>query len=61
MKVSNVVAVLVGAGLVKLYGEYKYYSGKVDANNFNKVIIDIQSEFIDQLCKELKEKNEEES
>lgn len=51
----------VGLTLIKLYGEYKYYSGKVDANEFNEVVIKCQSSLIDSLLDQLKKKDEEES
>ena len=58
---ANVGLTLIAAGLIKLYGEYKYYSGKVDANEFNEVIIKCQSSLIDSLLDQLKKKDEEES
>lgn len=58
---ANVAAVMIGAGLVKLYGEYKYYAGKVDANKTAEIIIDIQKDYIDQLHELLAKLKKEES
>lgn len=49
-------AAVVGA--IQIYGEYKYYRGKRDANEFNKMIIDAEYETIKVLMKELKKKEE---
>lgn len=46
-------------GTIKAYGEYKYYDGRCDSNEFNGVIIEAQHKMIKDLCEKLKEKEEE--
>ena len=41
---------------VKLYGEYKYYCGRVDCHEFYEPIVDGLHEYIIELNKKLKEK-----
>ena len=44
--------------LVRAYGQYKYYSGKVESDKFHGEIEHHQTELIKDLCKKLKEKEE---
>lgn len=59
-KVMGEVAVAIcGAALIKLYGDYRYYCGKVDAGDFYIPIIDTMGDHIKILCNKLKEKEGE--
>lgn len=57
--IGGAALVLLGAAWVKLYGEYKYYCGKVDAGDFYVPIINIMGDQIKDLCGKLKEKEGE--
>lgn len=46
-------------GTIKAYGQYKYYDGKCDSNEFNGIIIEAQQKMIKDLCEKLKEKEKE--
>ena len=51
------VKLAIGAlavAFVKVYGDYKYYAGKCDANNFWKIIVDAQEDLIQDLLDERK-------
>lgn len=48
-KIAKAGMVFLGAIWVKAYGEYKYYKGKVDANNVNAIYIELQKTLIDAL------------
>ena len=56
--IGGAALALVGALWVKVYGDYRYYQGKCDANAQNKIIIDVQQDFIKDLLKRVKEKEE---
>lgn len=53
---GNVIIGAAVVGAVKLYGKYKYYSGKCDANKTNRVIIDLQSNLIKDMLEHLEER-----
>ena len=57
--IGGAALALVGALWVKVYGDYRYYQGKCDANACNKIVIDVQKDFINDLLKRLKEKEKE--
>lgn len=57
--IGGALLIVAGAAWVKLYGEYKYYCGKVDAGNFYTPIINIMGEQIKDLCEKLKAKEGE--
>ena len=52
---------LACAGLVKMYGDYKYHAGAVDAMETYKGVVDFQNETIKELCKKLKKHQEKEA
>ena len=56
--IGEVALVVCGAALVRLYGEYKYYCGKVDAGDIYIPIIHTMGDHIKILCNKLKEKEE---
>lgn len=56
--IGGAALAICGTALVKLYGEYKYYCGKVDAGDFYIPIIDTMGDHIKILCNKLKEKEE---
>ena len=57
--IGGAALALVGALWVKVYGDYRYYQGKCDVNACNKIVIDVQKDFINDLLKRLKEKEKE--
>lgn len=62
MKIKKyIVGAVVGAAVVwvRLYGEYKYACGRVDANELNKIVIDSQHDTIKTLLEKLKNQQEE--
>lgn len=56
--IGGAALAICGVALVRLYGEYKYYCGKVDAGDFYIPIIDTMGDHIKILCNKLKEKEE---
>ena len=57
-KIVGAAMVVVGAACIKLYGDYKYYCGRVDCHEFYKPIVDGMHGYIKDLCNRLKEKEE---
>lgn len=57
--VGAAIAVLGIVG-IKLYGEYKYYCGRVDCHGFYKPVIDGMNETIKDLRNQLKTKEKKE-
>lgn len=60
-KLLGAAFTLACAGLVKVYGDYKYHVGAVDAMEANKCVVEFQNEVIKELCKKLKKEQEKES
>lgn len=54
--IGGAALALLGVAWVKLYGEYKYYCGKVDAGKFYIPIIEVMGGQIKDLCEKVKEK-----
>lgn len=54
--IGGATLALLGVVGVKLYGEYKYYCGRVDCHEFYEPIVDGLHEYIIKLNKELDEK-----
>lgn len=55
-KIAKVVLAVATVGWIKFYGDYKYYSGKCDANKTWQKIVDAQNNLMEDLFRKLKEK-----
>lgn len=51
--IGGAVLALLGVAGIKLYGEYKYYCGRVDCHEFYTPIIETLHDYIVDLNKEL--------
>ena len=56
--IGGAVLTLLGVVGIKLYGEYKYYCGRVDCHEFYEPVMDAMHETIIRLYEELKKKEE---
>lgn len=54
--IGGTVLALLGVVGVKLYGEYKYYCGRVDCHEFYEPIVDCLHEYIIKSHKDLDKK-----